>query len=381
MHWKAGFGSVAALAAIAALPAAAGGLAAQERFSTDFEKGSFRSWNIENRRGVRIDESGDPAHGKVMMLEPDGEVYALIRRSNKWQSLRVEGDFYFPEDRDAWFGIIYNFNKTSPRTDYGNIYIRSKDGLIRVSPYRDGSEGSPLYEEYDERIAATPGAGVRRWQHFKAEIHEGAIDLYVGDMATPKLTFPALEFEGGQVGFRPEASGGSVWIDNISVTTIPGLSYDGPRIPAITYEPESLLTSWMAFGPWEKLNRGVEHDPRHRSSEWFPLATDWRGAVVTSIVTEYNNERTVGYFRARVSAPVDTTGTLHLSTAEDLAVWVNGRFAGYVDRQPAAWYDFYKNPDHAGRKVRIQLAQGPNDLVIRARGGRYASGGFYAKIE
>ena len=71
---------------------------------------------------------------------------------------------------------------------------------------------------------------------------------------------------------------------------------------------------------------------------------------------------------------------LEISSADDLAVWVNGRFVGFSSRQPAAWFDFDRQPDHAGRSVRLHLDEGPNAVVLRVIGGVYASGGFFARL-
>ena len=46
-----------------------------------------------------------------------------------------------------------------------------------------------------------------------------------------------------------------------------------------------------------------------------------------------------------------------------------------------AWFDFWKNPDHAGRKIEIPLKAGQNQIVLRVRNGQYASGGFFARLE
>jgi hypothetical protein len=61
-------------------------------------------------------------------------------------------------------------------------------------------------------------------------------------------------------------------------------------------------------------------------------------------------------------------------------VWVNGRFRGFYARQSAAWFDFHRNPDHAGRGVPIELVRGANEIVLRVIGGVYASGGFFARL-
>jgi hypothetical protein len=72
---------------------------------------------------------------------------------------------------------------------------------------------------------------------------------------------------------------------------------------------------------------------------------------------------------------------LNVSTIDDLALWVNGRFVWNLPRGDRAWYDFWRNPEHDGQHVPVQLVTGRNDIVVRVRGGVPASGGFYAWIE
>jgi hypothetical protein len=39
-----------------------------------------------------------------------------------------------------------------------------------------------------------------------------------------------------------------------------------------------------------------------------------------------------------------------------------------------------RTPAHAGRRVPLDLARGANEVVVRVRGGVYASGGFFARV-
>jgi hypothetical protein len=50
-------------------------------------------------------------------------------------------------------------------------------------------------------------------------------------------------------------------------------------------------------------------------------------------------------------------------------------------RDGNAWFDFWKNPEHGGRKVPIRLKPGKNQVIIRVRNGQYASGGFFLHLE
>jgi len=73
-------------------------------------------------------------------------------------------------------------------------------------------------------------------------------------------------------------------------------------------------------------------------------------------------------------------------TVDELELWVNGRFEGFVLRNGCrhddwnAWFDFWKNPRHEGRPVVVCLKQGVNTIIVRAYNGQFASGGFYLKL-
>lgn len=67
--------TVAAL--LIALPAGAHG---QQVFFDDFEQGLV-GWDVYGTEGVSVNASGDPRHGQVLVLAPNGDVHALIRGS------------------------------------------------------------------------------------------------------------------------------------------------------------------------------------------------------------------------------------------------------------------------------------------------------------
>ncbi|MCP3996152.1 MAG: hypothetical protein GY722_13995 [bacterium] len=111
--------------------------------------------------------------------------------------------------------------------------------------------------------------------------------------------------------------------------------------------------------------------------------------MVTGEVTEYAGGRPVAYFRTILQAPAAETVVLHVTTLDELAISVNGRFRGFLYRDGYvsgendwnAWYDFWKNPAHAGRRTELELRPGPNQIVVRVRNGQFASGGFFAHLE
>jgi len=148
------------------------------------------------------------------------------------------------------------------------------------------------------------------------------------------------------------------------------------------------------LGPFNKPNTSIERTSNYnefsieingRSYAWETFKTDLRGGVITGRVTEYEGENTVAYFRTFFDADYDKTVTLHFTSTDELALFVNGKDLGrvyrdgyfYKDNDWNAWYDFWKNPQHAGSQVKIPLKKGKNQLIIRVRNGQFASGGFF----
>jgi hypothetical protein len=90
-------------------------------FTDDFDEG-LRHWDVHGPRGVTVRDSGDAAHGAVLELVPDGDVLALIRGSEAWPSVRVEGDMLFPTDIDNYLGFAYRAMRAAGRWDFGLVY-------------------------------------------------------------------------------------------------------------------------------------------------------------------------------------------------------------------------------------------------------------------
>jgi hypothetical protein len=371
---------------------------AQVRFQDDFN-GDLSGWNLINEQSIEIVQSNDPIHGNVLVLHPNGKVHALVRDSDKWGAVRVEAQILFPDNKHNYFGLIYNYTQENSRIDFGSIYIKGNGSYIRVNPWRDGNASRLLYEEYRTRLIDDQSVQINKWHNVKAEIMGDVCHFYVGNMSTPKLTFDLFEKSSGLVGFEPRVTGWPVWIDNVKVTSIKQLDYNGPNIPKVEYEPDSLLTDWESIGPFRKHIKEIEYDSGLSKSSilvdgqefiWEPFRVDKRGAVITGKLTEYLGERSIAYFRTIIPSEIQKTVVLHFSTTDEIGFWVNGRFHGFIYRDGYvslpkndwnAWYDFWKNPGHVGRKVPIELEPGENIIVIRVRNGQFASGGFFVRKE
>lgn len=368
----------------------------QTRFVDTFD-GGLSGWQLVGAQAISIADSGDPEHGDVLVLEPDGTVLALVDGSDTWGPVRVELDVLFPDDLDNYLGLIYNYMRTDTRSDFGSLYIKGNGSYIRANPWRDGNVSRLLYEEYKTRIEGDDAIRIGHWQRVKTEIMGSMCHLYVGDMTTPKVTFGLYEGTSGMVGFNPRVAGWPVWIDNVRVTSIDALSYEGPDIPEPAYEPERLITKWEAIGPLAQPEVEIERESnadaatigvRGDTLAWRPFDVDARGAVVTGRVTEYDGSRPVAYFRTVVRSESGGEAQLHISTTDELALWINGRFDGFIYRNGYvfggedwnAWWDFWKNPDHSVDELPVTLEPGANALVFRVRNGQFASGGFFARL-
>lgn len=360
----------------------------QDDFETDLAK-----WDISEPDKIRLVDSGDPEHGKVMELTPGGEfVRALIKDSEGMNRYSVEADLLFPEKEHNYFGLIYNYQQTDERTDFGSIYIKGNGSYIRVNPRRDHNAHRTLYEEYKTLLTGADAIEIGKWARFEAEVIDSVCHFYVGDMNTPKVTFDAFELKSGRIGFKPRVIGGRFWLDNVRVSTISRFSYQGPALPAdVQYEPEKLITDWQVIGPFCGTLPELEKDgfqPEKTYTEkngategWQKFSTDKRGCVVSGKLTEFTGGRNIAYFHTTIYSDSAAVANLHVSSNEALAFWFNGEFQGYDYASRYAWYDFWKNPDHKGSDGPVNLRPGKNSLLIRVRGGKYAGGGFFVHLE
>ncbi len=96
-------------------------------------------------------------------------------------------------------------------------------------------------------------------------------------------------------------------------------------------------------------------------------------------MVDFVGARAVAYLATTIDVEVGTSARLEFSTTDALAIWINGRFRGYGDTDPYAWYDFGMNPDHPpGDAVALEL--GRNEVLVRVRDGVYSSAGFFARV-
>jgi hypothetical protein len=366
------------------------GAAGQLLFEEDFEEG-LAAWDFPQGQGYRLLDSGDPAHGTVLRLvTTDLPMWALIRGSEEWRGVRMEGSVLFPEDVHNYLGFIFRYVDDGRRADFGSLYIKGNGSYVRVNPHYDGNVGRTLYEEYRTPLEGESAIEIGRWQTFALEVVGSEAHLYVGGAAEPAVTFPHWEGEEGAFGFKARNPGGSVWIDDLRVTAIDDFAYRGAPRPDPPYRTAGLVTDWTVMGPMvtprDELavhpyadDARVEEDGR--TLRWRPARVDARGAIVTSADVEYDGGRRTAYFHGTLRAERDGPHRLHISSVDNLAIWVDGTFEGFFTRQPYAWWDFRTHPEHEGRSTVLDLAPGDHSVVVRVVGGTYATGGFFMALE
>ena len=380
-------------------------------FNDDFEKG-LGKWDVGVPNRARVVDSGDTKHSGVLSLHPGGpSVYALIKDSHNWTNIKIEGDVLFPADIIHYMGLIYNYNLSGTRADFGCIVIYGSLGkayryfvsspkkikqppgqftgnLILVQPHRDSVAVGLLYPEYNVTLTGDSALNTGEWHHFKAEIVGPACLFYIDDMKTPKLTYNHYEFSSGRVGFKCKFDGAEYWLDNIDVTSIKKLSYKGPVLPAgINHKPGKLITKWDVIGPFDgrviEIEDG-EYQPgktylyRNKKYKWQPFKTDARGCVVSGNIAGKFNRKVFTYFHTDIYSQAKKKITLEVSTINSMDIWMNGTLIGLRRARFIAWYDFWENPDHKGYKVEVTLKPGNNHLLIFVKGGIYRGDGFFA---
>jgi len=395
---------VLASSLIAATVARAQEVLFEERF-----EGDLTTWDVSNPNSIRRVDSGDPQRGNVLEMTPhDLAMRALVRGSEEWGAYRVEGMVRFPSDEQNYLGFLYHYTvhddtvhddtvhddtvhidigRADRRIDTGSLYIKGNGSYVQMNPRRDWNPGRALYPELRVPLEGESAITIGEWQRFALEVVGRDCHLYLGSFDEPAITTDLFEGERGAFGLKPRVAGGPVWVDDLRVTRIERATWQGPRRPpAPSYQPDRLVTEWLALGPLLATSAAVEGAVNATAvvvhehggpARFAPFETDARGAVVTARLVDFRGPATVAYFATMVE--VDVPSRFALSSIDDFAVWVDGEFRGYGYAGRFAWHDFAWNDEH-GTSGSVELTPGRHVILIRVRGGRYASGGFFAAL-
>lgn len=363
---------------------------ATQLFFDDFES-DLGQWRFPYGSGHAIvARDGDRALRLETVSLP---VLALMEGSEGWGDVRIEGRVLFPEDVHNYLGFIYRYGADDGRMDFGSVYIKGNGSYLQANPHHDTNVGRTVYPELRTNLTGRRAIRIGEWQRFALEVVRGEAHLYVGDLATPAMTLPpsaSPHGARGAFGFKPRNPGGAVFIDDIRVTSLDGFRHTGAPVPEAPYDRLSHVTDWNVLGPLTAHAPEVEAAPApdlgrsvpsgEHAFRWRPFQADERGAVVTGRVVDFRGDDRVAYFHTIVHSDIGRLAELHLSTVDDLAIWMNGTFVGFADGQGYAWWDAGLEPDHAPLRSRVTLRPGANHILVRVVGGTYASGGFYLRV-
>lgn len=362
------------------------GIYGQELFHDDFEA-DLGQWEYQKPGIAQIIETADIAHRSVLQLTPNKSAESvLIKGSDTWKNVVIEGQALFPTDQHDYLGLVYNYQEND-RTDFGCIYIKGKGSYIRVNPHRDGNASRALYEEYKTPLAENAAIKVNQWFSFKAEIIGSECHFYVADMDRPKVIFKYFEYSKGKIGFKPRLVGGEVWLDDISVNQIEGFSY-ATASDAITYHRDTMINDWNALGPFstriaeaEKSKEDVPIVMDGQEYAWSDVTTDARGCLVAGKVCRYATDEKLAYFSTEIDSEKQTQTEIQFSSMNTLHVWVNSTYVGVIEKQRHAWFDAFQEEAHAGNGLPIALQKGKNRILVLVEGGNYSGDGFYAHMK
>ena len=380
-----GYPTPSAVGAQEMLEARGGAALFEERFDAELEQ-----WVFPMGEGQSIVPRADGDGAALQLQVVDAPVYALIRGSEDWADVRIEGEVLFPTDEHNYLGFIYRYVDDGRRIDFGSLYIKGNGSYLQANLHSDTNVGRTLYPELRTELEGERAITIGEWQQFALEVVGTEAHLYVGDLRTPAMTLPAPIGKRGGFGFKPRNPGAAVQVDNIVARSIEGFSYQGQPVPDVPYQRERYSTQWSVMGPLAShslvietsgFDQDLQVEDDGRMVGWRPFEADHRGAVHTGLVTEFRGGRKVAYFHTRLDLPRASEAVLSIASIDDLAIWVNGSFLGFASKQTRAWWDAATNDEHRGRRSQLYLRDGANDILIRVVGGSYATGGFYLGVE
>jgi hypothetical protein len=353
------------------------GIAAGRNLAEDGFESGLGLWVLQPpERAVIVAEPG--ANNSVLRLTPQRGEYTqiLLRDSEEFRNVRLEGRFLFPTDGDGYLGFIYNHQQGSTRTDSGVIYVKSNGSYLRISPHHDGNPSWRLYEEYKVNLEGDRRIQTGVWYSFRLDVRGHSASLAIGDLESPLVRFEAAPKDFGSLGLEARPGGGeAVWVDDIVVSSLHGSKAGS----ALSKTP----SAWETLGAFEPLEDFAREAPDLPQAGWQPISTDFRGALITGVWTQYRSgEQSWLYLRQRfvVEEGEMAPTWLAASTANRLDVWLNGYFRGTVAKEQYIWSDFASSKAHPGARIPLSPKVGENELLIRVYGKRFAGGGMFLEL-
>ena len=348
-------------------------------FSDDFES-DLRQWVLLAPEFAEV--VGEPhSANRVLMLtpKPEGFSHVLVKGSEEYRNVRMEGRFLFPTEGDGYLGFIYNHQKSEDRTDFGCVYVKSNGSYIRMSPHYDGNPSWRLYEELKVSLDGARKIETGVWYQFRLDVISNYATLYVDDLSTPVAEFDLFPGTEGALGLEARPGRGEpVWVDDIRV-------YELPLNIGVPPEHESLastLTAWKAYSGAADTSNITMATPEFQDARWYGISPDRRGAVITGKLTQFaTGDDDIVYLRAtfNVDDP-PAPGWLSFSSANQLDVWLNRMYRGSVAPDSFIWADHATSAIHPGARLPVEPKAGENEVLIRVHGDTFAGGGFFVRF-
>jgi len=348
-------------------------------FSDDFET-DLRHWDLIEPALVKIvGEARSANHALMLTPKAGGFSHVLLRGSEEYQNVRMEGRFLFPTEGHGYLGFIYNHQSSENRTDFGCVYVKSNGSYIRMSPHYDGNPSWRLYEELKINLDGAQQIQTGVWYQFRLDVISNYAHLYVNDMSTPVAEFDLFFGTKGALGLEARPGRGEpVWVDEIRV-------YELPSNTDVPQEQETLASTfanWETYGGVAGTVDSTTAIPEFRDSEWRRISPDRRGAVITGRLTQFTSgDDDIVYLRAKLNVDdPPAPGWLAFSSANQLDIWLNGRYRGSVAPDSYIWADHATSAVHPGARLPVEPVAGENEVILRVHGDTFAAGGFFAQF-
>ncbi len=374
-------GSIFVAALSACLAACTAGVVLEETFET---RGAH--WVPVGSSLARIVD--EPSlDNRVLQLTPIRRElsYVLFETGGEIDSFEMTGRVLFPTSGDGYLGFIYSYRTDGGRTDYGCLYIKSNGSYIRFSPHFDGNPSWRLFEELRVDLSGDRRIQVGRWYPFRLVVDARTVALYLDSSDEPVFSTSVIRNPPGRVGLEARPGGGDpVWVDDIRIRRLAQAATSA--VPAsVGDDSVPRLSAWEVYEGPLNLSDKEPLPALPDADAWTPAMQDARGAVIPAAHarTLSNGDRDV-VVRSRFDAYVrdkDVPTRLHLSSANDLTVWLNGQLVGTVARGDYIWSDHASNVARKGTTIALQPKAGENEITILVKGGRFAGGGMFVELE
>ncbi len=273
----------------------------------------------------------------------------------------IEFDVAFPPGR-SFIGVSF---RVQDEENFENFYMRSHQSgnpdATQYMPLFKGRESWQLY--HGEGYSAAVQYVYNQWQHVKLVVHEGQMEVYVGDMSKPALFVPALKrpVQAGGLGIRGIGRYANFSYTPLDKPSIVGVAKPLPPAPAGT------ITAWQvsdAF-PEKSLEDAVALAPAHKKNrQWQTLPAEPTGLVNLAVGPHWSEDTNTTFARVVIVSGKAQTKKLRLGFSDRARVYLNDQilYAGH-DEFGSRDYRFLGTVGYWD-EVYLPLRKGRNELWV-----------------